>query len=181
MSEAKSHNRVCELLDALDVYRPARREFLKVVTTRASNRDPLAEFSEHLVHALMGGDLAKSPVQAGHDLVLPNGTKVQVRYLANTSKAWVNEHRVYRIAGVEVYALVMFEDFTVVGVLAFPTGALEPICSALRKQHPNQREQLLLTRANWESIRDDPVRFRSLGMQVWLPPLTQPSDTEQES
>jgi hypothetical protein len=32
---------------------------------------------------------------------------------------WVNEHLVYRIAGVEWYALVLFETFAVTAVLAF--------------------------------------------------------------
>jgi hypothetical protein len=132
-----------------------------------SNRDPLAEFSEQIVHALMGGVLATNRVQVGHDLVLLDGQKVQVRYLANPDGSWVNEHRVYQIPGVELYALVIFEAFRLVGVLVFPTHGLSPICEALGKRHPRQHEQLQFTRRNWWTIRDDPERFRKLGMRVW--------------
>jgi hypothetical protein len=73
-----------------------------------SNRDPFAEFSEQLVHALMGGTLATSRVQVGHDLVLLNHQKVQRAPCVPP--------------GVEVYALVMFEAFVLTGVLVFPTA-----------------------------------------------------------
>jgi hypothetical protein len=162
--------RSAELLQALDAYRPARQAFLGALGLPASNRDPFAEFSEQLVHAVMGGTLATSRVQAGHDLVLLDSQKVQVRYLANPGSAWVNEHRVYRIPGVRLYALVLFEAFAVVGMLVFPTDALVPICAALRKRHPAQEEQLLFTRRNWWAIRDEPDRFTLLGMRIWLPP-----------
>lgn len=59
-----------------------------------SNRDPLAEFAEHFVAALMGG-VAASPVQAGWDVQLPHDGKMQVKHLANSlpgTGAWVNEH-----------------------------------------------------------------------------------------
>ncbi|GAA4595876.1 hypothetical protein BJY16_001826 [Actinoplanes octamycinicus] len=60
-----------------------------------SNRDPLAEFSEHLVQALLGAQLAASRVQAHWDLALPDGAKVQVKYLANPADGWV-AHRAAR-------------------------------------------------------------------------------------
>jgi hypothetical protein len=135
------------------------------------NRDPFAEFSEQLVHALMGGTLASSRVQAGHDLVLLDGRKVQVRYLANPAENWVNEHQVHRIPGVELYALVLFEAFAVAGVLVFPTLDLAAICAALGKRHPRQDETLQFTRRNFWTICDDPGRFIRLGVQLWLPPL----------
>src|SRR6185437_6645105 len=52
---------------------------------RRSNRDPLAEFSEHFVAALTGGTLAASPVQAGWDVQLASEEKVQGKYLANSA------------------------------------------------------------------------------------------------
>lgn len=85
-----------------------------------SNRDPLAEWSEHLVAALTGGRLAVSRVQAIHDLTTPDGLTVQVRYLANPNIAWVNEHAVRVLPGMDRYALVLFEAFTVTGVVMFP-------------------------------------------------------------
>lgn len=98
--------------------------------------------------------------------------KVQVRYLANPSSGtWVNEHRVHQILGVELYALVLFEDFQLVGVLVFPLDRLGPVCAALGKRHPDQNGQLQFTRRNWWAIRDDPRTFERLGVRIWLPPL----------
>jgi hypothetical protein len=51
-----------EPLAALTAYRPARQTSLARIGVPASNRDPLAEFSERLVHALMDGTLASSRV-----------------------------------------------------------------------------------------------------------------------
>jgi hypothetical protein len=171
MSTTPAKSRAAELMASLDVYRPARQAFLATLGLPASNRDPFAEFSEQLVAALTGGTLAASRVQAGHDLVLVDGMKVQVRYLANPAGTWINEHCVHRIPGVDWYTLVLLEAFTVVGVLAFPTDGLAAICQALGKRHPRQEETLQFTRRNWWMIRDDPNRFRVLGMHVWLPPL----------
>jgi hypothetical protein len=162
--------RAAQLLDALMAYRPARQALLATLGLAASNRDPLAEFSEHLVHALLGGSMAASRVQRDHDLILADETKVQVRYLANPAGAWVNEHLVHRVDGVELYALVLFEAFTVVGVLVFPTAGLAAICAALGKRHPRQAETLQFTRRNLGAIRDDQARFRELGLELWLPP-----------
>jgi hypothetical protein len=159
-----------QLLAALEAYRPARQAFLAEIGVPASNRDPMAEFSERLVYALMGGRLARSRVQAGHDLVLADQRTMQVRYLANAGPTWVNEHRVYRIPGVDLYALVIFEKFTVMGVIAFPSH-LGPICAALGKRHPRQDQQLQFTRANWLAIRDHVEQFEALGLGVWLPPF----------
>lgn len=178
MSGAEHQERADELLTALDMYRPARQRLLATLGLPASNRDPFAEFSEQLVHALMGGLLAESRVQIGHDLVLLDGMNVQVRYLANPSSGtWINEHRVYQIPGVELYALVLFEAFQVVAVLVFPLDGLQPICAALGKRHPDQSGQVQFTRRNWLTIREARPLFESLGMRIWLPPLVSPSET----
>lgn len=58
--------RLSELCAALDAYRPARQQMLATLRLDASNRDPLAEWSEHLVAALTGGVLAPSRVQAAY-------------------------------------------------------------------------------------------------------------------
>lgn len=165
---ADDRERATQLMDALERYRPARQAFLAVLGLPASNRDPLAEFAEQLVHALLGGTLASSRVQAGHDLVLPDGVKVQVRYLANSGPQWVNEHHVHHIVGVELYALVLFEAFAVTGVLVFPTTQLGPICAALGKRHPRQAETLQLTRRNFKAILAAPETYRALGVRVWF-------------
>jgi hypothetical protein len=163
--------RAADLLTALDAYRPARQAFLAELGVPASNRDPFAEFSEQFVAALTGGTLATSRVQAGHDLALVDGVKVQVRFLANPAHTWINEHLVQQIPGVQWHTLVLLEAFSVTGVLAFPTRSLGAICQALGKRHPRQDETLQLTRRNWWTIRSSPDQFRALGMQVWLPPF----------
>jgi hypothetical protein len=166
--------RAGELLGALEEYRAARQRLLEVLGPRQSNRDPLAEFAEHFVAALAGGVVAVSPVQAGWDVQLPDGARVQVKYLANSvpgAGAWVNEHVVRSVPGVDWYALVIIEGFQVSGVAAFP-AALAPVCQALGKRHPGQDTTLQFGRRNWLAIRDDPGRFRALGMRVWLPPFT---------
>jgi hypothetical protein len=170
MTGAPDRARLEVLKAALDTYRPARQTMLAVLGLGASNRDPLAEWSEHLVNALTAGVLAESRVQAAYDLTTPEGLTVQVRYLANPGTAWVNEHYVRTMPGADRYALVLFEAFTVTGVLMFPPD-LTLIGRALRKRHGSQDLTLQFTRSNWWAIRDNPELFRSLGVVVWLPPL----------
>ncbi|MBG0565383.1 hypothetical protein [Actinoplanes aureus] len=160
--------RMTTLLGALEEYRTARSTLLESLGLPQSNRDPLAGFSEALVQTLLGGTLAANPVQADYDLILPDGAKVQVRYLANGAGPWVNEHRVYVIDDVPYYALVIFEAFRVAGVLVFPTARLAVIGAALGKKHPRTDEQLQLTRRTWQTIRDDTAQFHGLGMRIWL-------------
>ena len=162
--------RMRELCAALDAYRPARQRMLATLGMGVSNRDPLAEWSEHLVAALTGGALAPSRVQAAFDLTTPDGLRMQVRYLANPGKAWVNEHYVRTPAGADRYALVLFEAFELIGVLIFPPQ-LAAICEALGKRHGDRDVSLQFTRRNWWAIRDTPDRFWALGVQVWLPPF----------
>ena len=161
--------RVLELCDALNTYRPARQKMLAVLNLGLSNRDPLAEWSEHLVNALVSGHLAPNRVQAHFDLTTPDQLSVQVRYLANPGEAWVNEHHVRSLPGVDRYALVLFEAFTVVGVVMFPPN-LTLIGAALGKRHPDQHETVQFTRRNWWTIRDDPDRSRGFGVTVCCRP-----------
>lgn len=157
-----------ELLEALSVYRTARHALLTKVGVPLSNRDPLAEFAEVLVATLVGGTLATSRVQAGWDLETPDDSRYQVKYLANAIDSGINEHCVRSGPGVDWYAVVMIEDFTVAGVVAFPPD-LTHVCAALGKKHPRQDVELQFTRVNWLAIRNHPERFRSLGVQIWLP------------
>lgn len=80
----KTGRRADELPDALEEYRAARQRLLEVLGPRQSNRDPPAEFAEHFVAALTNGCAAVSPVQAGWDVQLADGGKMQVKYLANS-------------------------------------------------------------------------------------------------
>jgi hypothetical protein len=161
--------RVRALVAALDEYRHARERLLAVLG-HASNRDPLAEVAEHLVAALMGGTLARNRVQKAWDIERSDGTKAQVKYLANAHGPWINEHLVHHIETVDWYVLVIIEGFAVSGVLAFPAD-LASIGAALGKRHPSQDTTLQFTHANWHAIQSDPRRFQALGMRVWLPPL----------
>lgn len=95
----------------------------------------------------------------------PNEEKVQVRYLANASVPWANEHLVHRLPGVDWYVLVLF------GVAGFPPD-LTAICAALGKQHPHQERHLQFTRRNWLTIRDHAEAYRALNVRIWLPPFT---------
>lgn len=48
---------------------------LDVLEIPSSNRDPLAEFSERFVAALLGGALAPNRVHAGYDVTLEDGAR----------------------------------------------------------------------------------------------------------
>ncbi|MDX2819236.1 hypothetical protein PV410_43115 [Streptomyces sp. PA03-5A] len=160
-----------DYLHGLAAYRAARRTLLATLGVEQSNRDPLSEFAERFVAALWGGRLAASRVQRHYDIETPNGEKIQVKYLANASVSWVNEHPVHRFPGVDWYVLVLFEAFEVVGVVGFPPDLTE-ICAALGKQHPHQERHLQFTRRNWLTIRDHAEAYRALNVRIWLPPFT---------
>jgi hypothetical protein len=162
-------SRVTELLGALADYRPARQTLLSELGVSPSNRDPLGEFAEQFVAALVGGTMASNRVQRHWDVAVPDGSLIQVKTLANPTDRWINEHTVHRLPGVDWYALVLFENFAPVGVVAFPPD-LTAVCGALGKRHPRQDEELQFTRRNWLAIRDDPDRFVCLGVRLWLEP-----------
>ncbi|MEU2930588.1 hypothetical protein ABZ636_37020 [Streptomyces sp. NPDC007251] len=96
--------------------------------------------------------IAQSRVQANYDVVSADCEYIQVKYLANPLSDWPNEHTVRSIPGVDWYALVVYESFSVTGVLAFPPDLTE-ICSDLGKRHPGQPTSLQFTRRNWWSTR----------------------------
>jgi len=160
---------VDRLLEVLAGYRQGRRRLLVALGCSASNRDPLAEFSERLVAGLLGGRLAASRVQKGHDLVTLAGETVQVRYLANVSGGWVNEHTVSFEEHLDRYALVVFEDFDPKAVLVFPREAMGVICAMLGKRHPNQARTLQLTQRNYRQFLTERERFEQVGMKILQP------------
>jgi hypothetical protein len=138
---------------------------------RNSNRDPLAEFAEWLVAALLGGTLAPSPVQAHWDVEAPGVGKVQVKYLANSgSEGWVNEHPVHVTEQMDAYAIVFYESLLPVAVAQLPARRLAEVGAALGKRHPNQDRSLQLTRANYMRLLGEPTTFRPLGVRVWRAP-----------
>lgn len=153
-----------ELLTALRSYRAARREFLSYLGCDGSNRDPLAEFSERIAHAVLGGTLATSRVQKGYDLVTEAGEKVQVKYLANPADAWVNEHDVDFGGGCDRYALLIVEALDAKALLVFSKDGIKDVCSELKKIHPNQDRLLKLTRRDYLALAASPERFEQFGV-----------------
>jgi len=152
------------LLEALGTYRAARQEFLTALGCEGSNRDPFAEFGEHVALAVVGGEMAVSRVQKGWDFLDTDGRRVQVRYLANPAGAWVNEHLVdFRGNGCDRYALVFFEALDVLGLIVFDREHIADVGAALNKRHPGQDVTLQLTAANYRAIAADPERFAALG------------------
>ena len=87
----------------------------------------LSRFSEYVVAALLGGELASSRVQKGYDLIDTAGRRVQVRYLANPADRWVNEHLVTFVGDIDAYALVLFENLAPSGSVVFPRSTLRTL------------------------------------------------------
>ena len=159
-----------ELVEAMAMYRAARRQFLEALGIPASNRDPLAEFSERLVAELVGGRLAASRAEKGYDVIDENGCKIQVRYLANPAGKWINEHLVKFDDGVDFYALVIVEALEPVAVICFPRDGLHAVCHKLGNRHPDQGTTLQLTQRNEKTLLADRAGFRELGIRTWLGP-----------
>lgn len=144
------------LLEAMSQYRAARRTLLTTLGLPDSNRDPLAEFSEHLVATLTGSTLAPSRVQKGWDIETATGEHIQVRYLANPHDRWVNEHLVdFRSPETDKYALVVFEDLLPKAVLIFERSGVRQLASRLGKRHPDQDVTIQFTRRNFLSLVSD--------------------------
>jgi hypothetical protein len=156
-----------ELRDAFGRYAEGRTKLLEAIGIKGSNRDPLAEFSERIVGALLAGDLATNRVQRGWD-VMASGRRVQVKYLANPSDgAWVNEHHVHITADMDDYAILFFEALLPVTAIVFPCDRLAEITAALGKRHPNQETTLQLTRVNYRQLVSESGRFADLGVRLF--------------
>jgi hypothetical protein len=156
-----------ELRDAFTRYAQGRTELLETLGIKGSNRDPLAEFSERIVAALLDGELASNRVQRGWD-VMAGGRRVQVKYLANPGdEVWVNEHHVQVTADMDDYAIIFFEALLPVSVIIFPCDRLLEIAAALRKKHPNQKTTLQLTRVNYRQLLAESDRFSELGVRLF--------------
>ena len=156
-----------QLRDAFERYSQGRAELLKAIGVKGSNRDPLAEFSERLVAALLDGELATNRVQRGWDLMAA-GRRVQVKYLANASDdVWMNEHHIHLTADMDDYAIVFFESLLPVSAIVFPCDRLHAIAIELRKKHPNQDTMLQLTRVNYRRLMAERTRFAELGVRIF--------------
>ena len=139
---------IIELLSQFQAYSKARSQFLEQLNLSKSCRDPLAEFSEILLSKILNATLADSRVQKGYDLIRPNQRLVQVKYLLNPSKVWINEHPIKFPPLVDEYALVIFISLQLESVLIFQRETLSQVCALLAKAHPNQDTTLQFTRRN---------------------------------
>lgn len=137
---------------------------------RKSDRDPLAEFSEWLVAALVGGTLADSPVQPGWDVLGPERERIQDKYLANPADAWVNEHPVHVTELMDSYAIVIFEALLPRAVIIFPARNLAAVGTAMGKRHGNLHSTLQFTRANYRHILNNTAAFKELGVRLYVAP-----------
>ena len=150
-------------------YSEARRQFLRTLGCNESCRDPLSEFAERLVCQQLGGTLANSRVQKGYDLTTTDGRRVQVKYLANPTGGWRNEHPVIFSDDMDDYAVVFFEGLDVRAILIFQRETLGEVCATLKKRHPNQERVLLLTQANFITLVSRSEEFERFGVRS-LPP-----------
>jgi hypothetical protein len=158
---------VNELLSQFQIYSKARSQFLELLNLSKSCRDPLAEFSEILVGKILNAALADSRVQKGYDLIRPNQRLVQVKYLLNPSRVWINEHAIKFPPMVDEYALVIFIALQLEAVLVFQRETLSQVCSLLAKAHPNQDTTLQFTKRNYETILSEKSKFKQLGLEVY--------------
>lgn len=105
--------------------------------------DLFVALAEHRLVDLLGGQVARSRVQAGRDAMTPEGT-VQVRTLSNTSPdQWVNELTVLSVPGVDRYAL--------------------------GKRHGDQATTLQITRRDFVRLLSEQESAAAVGAQVWTP------------
>lgn len=156
-----------DLLRDWESYRAARKTILAVLDCPTSNRDPLAEFSERLVAAILGGTLAASRVQKDYDIIGSDNQYIQVRYVANPRGSWVNEHAVVFHGVTTHYALVVIEDLRPIALIVFPKDTVAETSSLLRKRHKNRDSMIGLTQVNVRRILAEPEQFEALGMDIY--------------
>jgi hypothetical protein len=159
-----------DLFCHLQRYAEARRAFLQALSVAGSNRDPLAEFAERLAAVLLGGKLADSRTQKGWDLELPDQSKVQVRYLANTTNRWVNEHVVKFEPGVSQYALLVIENLEAHTLIVFAADRIAEVGKKLKKTHADQGRTLQFTRRNYDQLMEEMPAFGQLGVRIFQLP-----------
>ena len=160
-------NNVSNLLAHYRDYVQARKRFLTTISLPTSCRDPLAEFSETLVAAILDAKMAGSRVQKGYDLIRQNNRRVQVRYLCNPNQGWINEHYIYFAEGVDDYALVIIGGLDLESVLVFPKETISQVAKLLNKRHPKQDISIQFTQKNYRTILAKGSDFANLGVEIY--------------
>ncbi len=166
-----------QVVARLDEYLCARRTLLGAIGRPRSNRDPLAEWAEWLAARVLGGTVCDNPVQPGYDVELPNGTRVQVKYLANAlgRGCWPNQRSIRfpknaEAHGVNLYALLVVLDLRPVHLLTFHRPGLERLYDLLDKTHRDRGERLSFTKCNYERILSQQEEFAGLVDVSWENP-----------
>ncbi len=129
----------------------------------------IAGVRQWIVAQQLSGTMAASRVQRGYDLTRPNGRRVQVKYLANASPKWVNEHHVRFTEDMDEYALVVFEALSLLAIVIFQRDTIGKVCALLQKRHPDQDIGLQFTRRNFQTIISEPKPFQAVGVQIHRP------------
>jgi hypothetical protein len=159
------------ILAAFEVYRQSRRHLLAMLGPADSQRDPLSDVGEWLVVELLGGKLAANRVQRGHDIISPKGERIQVKTLANPLNINRNSVPVEFKKGVDLFAVVLFEDFLPRLVIVFRRGSLGLLNQVLgnrpRKNNPELR--LELNPRHIPTVLARPESLTELGVQVFDP------------
>lgn len=156
-----------DLIGSLAVYRLARRELLAAAGRPTSNRDPIAEWAEALVEAVIDAPRVSNRVNSGHDLVDVTGRRIEVKTLANTpGLPWVNWHVITTHPGRDLYAIVVIEDLAPLGLFVFDLSRLADLGALLGKRHLGQKARIEFLERNARSIMDDPARFAEAGVAL---------------
>lgn len=163
-----------ELMKAWNRYRSARLDLLSHLHRPESRRDPSGEWSEMLVKQLLNGRFplkpdgqSVNPVQRSYDIILEDGTHIQVKSLSNPDGKWVNEHEIKFTGQVDTYAIVFFKNLRPEVIIVFPKHQLKYICERLGKKHGEQDIQLKLTQRDFELILAERDDFVGLGLRIW--------------
>jgi hypothetical protein len=151
-------------------YSKARREFLEAIGCPGSCRDPLGEFAERLVRDQLKGVLAPSRTQQAHDVIAPDGRRVQVKCLSNPLDGWRNDHVVEAGDSRDDYAVVAFNGLTLRAIVVFRLADLPKVYLELGKRHGKKDTTLHLGTGAPAKIISDPARFEPFGVTCFLPP-----------
>lgn len=162
---------ISEVWSVFEEYREARLKLLAAIGPSDSQRDPLTDLGEWLVYRLMGGTLAPSRTQRGHDVISPTGERVQVKTLANPAGVDRNAVGVEFKEGVDRFAVVLFEDFVPRAVVIFRRGSLRELNRVLgnRPTKADPEVTLSLRLRHVALLLSDSGALASLGIEVFHP------------
>ncbi len=157
------------LLAGFAEYRTARLAFLETLGLGHSNRDPIAEFAEHLVCSVLGGTLAGCRTQKGWDVETTDRVRVQVKYVADPERGMVgNWHNIVIADEADEFALVVLERLVPKAIHVFTRESLAGCYDALEKTHASRGTQLNFTGAVHDRIMADPATFERLGVRTFV-------------